>query len=236
MEDRPQEAGDRPQESVLPPEEPVEVEVSEPEKWYKGPLKWIIGAFLILIIVLWVVPHYSVKLDPGPTMMPSVEEVFSFSGNLSEIKYSLNADRAVLINPSDLTVKRTANKIASLSCESAEKICQAKAEYYFVRDSFDYISDPINIEYVERFEDFILNGGGDCESGTIVLANLMEAIGIDAQFVMVPGHAFLRIWLPDAAQRYKINDWIYLDWTCSTCEFGQLPLKYIDVEKTVLEV
>lgn len=225
---------DIPQESGIP-QEPVEVDVSEPKPWY-WMIKWAIGIFLILILILWVIPNYAIKLDPEPNYSPSVEEVFEFSGDLSNEKYSLSRDRGILIDPSDPVVKRTANKIASLSCDKGGDVCYAKALFYFVRDRFNYISDPIDIEYIERFEEFIMNGGGDCESGTIVLANLIEAVGVDAQFVMVPGHAFLRIWLPDAIPRYKMDDWIYLDWTCSNCEFGQLPMQYIDVEKRVLEV
>ncbi|MFC1801783.1 transglutaminase domain-containing protein [Nanoarchaeota archaeon] len=207
-----------------------------PEKWYKGPIKYILAVFLILLVVMWIVPEFAIKADPEPSMIPKPGDVFEFDGALSNKSYSLKEDYHELINAGDPVVKRTANKIASMSCESGEQVCQAKAMYYFVKRNFDYISDPIDLDYVERFEDFIISGGGDCESGTIVLANLMEAIGVDSEFVFTSNHAYLRIWLPEASNRYKQDDWIYLDWTCKGCNFGETSYKYADADKKFLDV
>jgi len=68
-------------------------------------------------------------------------------------------------------------------------------------------------------------GGGDCESGSIALANLLEAIGVSTEFVFIPQHALLRINLPEASKRYKIDGYVYLDWTCKNCKFGEVSLK-----------
>ena len=46
-------------------------ETIEPELWYKGPIKWILAVFLVLILVLMIVPRYAVKLDPEPRNIPS---------------------------------------------------------------------------------------------------------------------------------------------------------------------
>ena len=65
---------------------------------------------------------------------------------------------------------------------------------------------------------------GDCESGTILLASLLGAIGIDSEIVVIPNHALLKIKLDGASNRYKIDNYIYLDWTCNNCKFGEVSL------------
>jgi len=55
----------------------------------------------------------------------------------------------------------------------------------------------------------------------------MSAVGIESQLVLIPRHAYLRIKVEDASKRYERNGWIYLDWTCKNCEFGEIPLNNI---------
>ena len=204
----------------------------EHEPWYKGPIKIIVGLFLILILILWVVPHYGIKQNPEPSRIPELEEVFLYGGKPSNETFVLESqsDFRNFINPRNPTIKTTANRIVALACPQSNKICHAKALYYFIRDNFQYISDPVNFEYVERTEDFFLSGGGDCESGTLAMANLMESVGIRSELVLIPSHALLRIQLPESVSSYKREgDWVYLDWTCKNCRFGELP--YQDVNK-----
>jgi len=201
-----------------------------PEPWYKGPIKYILGVFLIFLIVLWVVPIYGVQLDPEPSNVPSLSDLGDFNAEMIE------SDEIVDYIVDDAKIKNAATYIAAQGCESGEKICQAKALFYFVRDEIDYVSDPIDKEYWESASTVLANGGGDCESGAILLANLLEAIGVNAQMVFVPGHAYLRIFLPDAARRYKQDGWVHLDWTCSNCEFGEISFTYRDVEKRFVDV
>jgi len=202
-----------------------------PEPWYKGPLKYITAGFLILLLVLWIVPHYSVKLDPEPSNIPSLSDLGEF-----EAEIIASTEIGDYIVKDDPTIKNTATFIAASSCES-NKVCQAKAIYYFVRDEIDYVADPLGEEYWESASTVLANGGGDCESGVILMASLMEANGVNTQVVFVPGHAFLRIFLPEALKRYKQGgDWVYLDWTCSNCEFGEVSYRYNDVEKRFVEV
>jgi len=114
--------------------------------------------------------------------------------------------------------------VVSLACEG-NQICQAKALYYFVRDNLQYVKDPVNFEYVEDPKTCLAVKTGDCESGTILLASLLGSIGINSEVVVIPRHALLKIKLDDASNRYKINNYIYLDWTCSNCRFGEVSLR-----------
>jgi transglutaminase-like putative cysteine protease len=200
----------------------------EQEPWHKGPIKWILAVFLLLILVMMVVPWYSVKLDPEPKNIPSIDE-FNFIINNVQAGSQTNSlnDAIENLDSSDPVIKQIATTIASSSC-SQSRICQAKALYYFVRDNIEYVSDPVAKEYIESPGELLQTKGGDCESGTLLLAALEESIGLDSEIVLIPGHAYLRIKLSEALNKYKIDrDWVYLDWTCNGCDFGELPVKNV---------
>lgn len=197
----------------------------EEESVWKGPIRYVLAIFLIFLMVLWVVPGFNLKLDPHPNPIPSREEVVPKDINITRQSINIGTVNELVkaVDPSDPMIKQTSDKIATISC-SGNQVCQAKAIYYFVRDNIDYVADPINFDYVEPAREVLATGGGDCESGTLLMAAMMESIGVNAEIVMVPQHAFLRIRLPDAKNKYKQKDgWIYLDWTCKDCEFGQVP-------------
>jgi len=211
----------------------TELEFEEKKPWYKGPIKYILAAFLVLIIIAMIVPHYAVTLDPEPQNIPALAQVLPLN---MEIPANTSQNYQELVKPSDPIIKQIADKIASQSCKES-KICQAKAIYYFTRDNINYVSDPIGTEYLEDPREVLATAAADCESGAILLASLQEAIGIDAQLVFIPGHAFVRIQLDKARAKYKQPDgYIYLDWACNTCEFGEIPYKNIKEEKQILEV
>ena len=170
-------------------------------RWF---LKLVLGIFLLILIVLFVVPYYGVKIDPEPERIISVEEA------LEGREYA-----------KDL-IKFVADKVVASACMSGNKVCHAKALFYFVRDNFRYVADPAGKEYIEKPEEFLLAGGGDCESGSLFLVALLESVGIKAEVVARGGHAFVRAYLPEVLKKYKKDGYVYLDWTCKQCGFGEL--------------
>lgn len=198
------------------------IEEIEQEPWYKGPIKYIMMVFLLLLIVLWYFPKESIRLDPEPSRIPSIEEVLPVGFELENRTIEGN-DLYAYIKPNDPVIKQIANKISTLACDG-NQVCQSKAIYYFVRDNIEYVADPLGLEYFEDPKELLITKGGDCESGTILLASLLGAIGLDYELVFIPRHVFLKIRLDKALKRYKIDDFVYLDWTCETCGFGELPL------------
>ncbi|MBU0629040.1 MAG: transglutaminase-like domain-containing protein [Nanoarchaeota archaeon] len=200
-------------------------DIIEKEPWHKGPIKYIIGIFLLLLIVLWYFPTESIKLDPEPFLIPSIDDVmpsdFKLDNETIEIKQ--NKDFYSYIKPYDPTIKQIANKIATIACDG-NQVCQSKAIYYFVRDNIEYVADPLGFEYVESPKEALYMKSSDCDGGTILLASLLGAIGVDYELVFIPSHVFLSIRLKSALKRYKIGEFVYLDWTCKDCKFGELPL------------
>ncbi len=199
------------------------LEQEPPEPWYKGPIKYIMMTFILLLIVMWYFPKESIKLDSEPARIPTIEEVLPPTFQLNN-QTTPTKNIQQHITPNDPIIKQIANKIATTSCDGSQ-VCQAKAIYYFVRDNIEYVADPLGTEYWEDPKELLTTKGGDCESGVILLSSLLGAIGIDYDLVFIPNHVFLKIRLDNALKRYKIDDYIYLDWTCKTCAFGEIPLK-----------
>ena len=199
----------------------------------RSPFVYILALFMILLLLLWIVPYYSVRLDPEPKNIPSKESILPANITVGERNTTLitRNEFLSLLNPNDQLIKQTASKVASQSC-SSEKICQAKAIFYFVRDNFDYVSDP-RTEYVESAREVLATGGSDCDGMAVLLANLEMAIGIETRFVFIPDHVYVQIKLDEAMKKYKTDDgWINLDATCSYCEFGEIPYQNIESKKS----
>lgn len=198
------------------------------------PIYTIISLFLALILVAWIIPSYVVQIDPMPKNIPSYEEV------VPEFEYVINENPAIshsdyldFLDPSNSLVKQIATKVATQSCESGSRVCQAKALFYFVRDEFDYVSE--SDEYIETAEEVLITGGSDCDGASVLLANLMQSIGIPAQFVFVPRHVYVQVYLEEALNKYKNDDgWINVDATCRHCDFGETPAKYKDFDKEIV--
>ena len=185
----------------------------------KTPLIYVIIPFLILLMILMIIPYYSIKLNPEPKNIPGLDiipeniELIDL-GNISYRNYNN------YLTPNDPVIKQLADKIVTSSCRE-NKICYAKALYYFVRDNFNYVSDPLAFEYVKTPRESLITKAGDCEDGSILLANLERAVGINTKFIFIPGHVYIQIYLPEAPKKYSKDGWINLDSTCKNCEFGE---------------
>ncbi len=188
-----------------------------------SPIKWILGAFLIFLMVAMAIPYYQISIDPPPSRIPTIAEV----SNIQEYDRveSNNIKDYVVI---DSEIKSVADKIVVIACDSNQKKCQARAMFGFVQQNFEYISDPSHIEYIKTAKESLVNGGGDCDDASVLLATLLEAVGIDARFVFVPGHVYV--------EAYINNKWYPMDSTCTGCVFGEIHWKYADDEKRLVVV
>ena len=108
-------------------EEPIE------ERWWKGPLIYILAIFLILLIVVMVIPTYTVKYDPYPRQILSVEAVFSGTSSQENFSMSKLSDIYNYIN-TGRDIKKVADKVSTAGCDN-NRVCNAKALFYFVRDN-----------------------------------------------------------------------------------------------------
>ncbi len=175
------------------------------------------GLFLALLVILMVVPYYSVRIDPEPQKVMPLSFEYNFGNNTTHLG---SVQESVLLGISP-QIRQSAISIISDACPASET-CYAKALFYYVRDNIQYVKDPER-EYVQIPEETML-GAGDCEDKAILLDTLMKSIGIRSRVVLIPGHAYNEIYLKGARSKYNQKDgWIALDPTCTGCEFGQLP-------------
>lgn len=195
-----------------------EHDIAEEEEDRKSPLVYIAALFIVFLLSAGLFPYYYLKADPEPSVIVEIDDL--------PLPAGLNASQdRTLLRPSDPYIKTIATRIATAGCDS-EKICQAKAQYYFVRDRFTYVSEYE--DYIETPEEMMLSRGGDCDDHAVLLANLLRAIGIYTEFVNVPRHLYVKAYLPDAPSKYTDKyGWIYLDPTCKSCDFGQIQSRYV---------
>lgn len=202
--------------------------VEEKESFWKGPLKWIIALFIVLIIASWTFANYAVKVDPEPTYIPTLVEVVG-KLQVENISHTVNGrnDFKLFIEPNDPELKRIASTVASLSCGSAQYVCQAKAIYYFVRNNIKYVPDP-KTDYIESPKETLLTGAADCDGMAVLLATLEKSIGAEARLAFIPNHVYVELKLKEGPGKYR--DWFPVDATCKTCRFGETPADTKDKE------
>lgn len=192
-----------------------------------GPLTvFFLSLFLVFILVMMIVPYYAIKTDPSPKDIPSLREVVPDWLESSPRNHTADSSLNLrsYMDPIDPAVKLVADRIAANSCPNND-ICYAKALFYFVRDSFQYVPDPNAYEYIKDPKESLMSQGGDCDDASVLLASLLESVGIDTRFVLIPGHVYVEAYLPDARKKYRgDDDMVALDATCASCEFGDVPL------------
>ena len=197
-------------------------ETKEEIKDTKKPIYFLIAMILIFSMILWIVPNYSVKIDPRPHYIPKYEEVIPNwlnSENLTDIEPKNHNDYLLLYRPNDPQIKYIADMIVQKSCEP-NHICHAKAIFEFLKQNFNYVNDPIIGDYVKDPIRIIETRSGDCEDASILLINLLGAVGIRTRLVFIPGHVYVQAYLPDAHKKYHTDGWVSLDLTCQPCNFG----------------
>jgi len=202
----------------------MEGEFQEEEEKRKSPAIYFIAVFLIMLIFVFAIPRWAIKIDKSPSKIPTlneIREIFQLSNDTQYKRYE-NVHSAIKTN--EPRVKAIANYIATESCDSYDKPCYAKALYIFVRDNIKYVNDPQSEEFVMSPEMTFTAGSGDCDDGAVLLYYMLNSIGIKTEFVFLRGHVMVKALIPEALKKYKRKDgYVYLDWTCKACNFGELP-------------
>ncbi|RMF05049.1 transglutaminase domain-containing protein [Candidatus Woesearchaeota archaeon] len=196
----------------------------------------ILAVILGALVVLMIIPAYSVKLDPQPEMkaiselivrtQAEIQEKALQNSNFSQI-HDQEKSIAYLASRVSAYTKRTADSIVSAACRKSaggkeNRVCHAKAIYYFVRDGMQYVGDPPD-EYYKSPEESMMTLTGDCDDHSILLSSLLRAVGIRTRLVAIPNHVYVEAYIPEALERYKTEDgWVSMDATCKNCGFGEI--------------
>jgi len=187
----------------------------------RSPYYALVALITAVALFLLSIQAYFYLIRPYPVNIPSLEEVGKFLGpELAEPFSSHRADevKRVIEEVRD-NIKQVANFIAARSCREADRVCQSKALFYFVRDEIRYVPDGRFHDQLENPLTVLKTGGADCEDTAVLLVALEKAIGNNVRLVFVPGHAYAQVSIPD----YRGEKWLNLEATCKTCQFGELP-------------
>ncbi len=187
----------------------------------RHPIYGVIALLAAVALFLLSLQGYFYIIHPQPVDIPNLEEVSVFIHEEVFEPFSSHRPEEVkeVITEVRDTIKKIANYIAVQSCRKADRVCQSRALFYFVRDNIDYVPDERFHDQLENPLTVLKTGGADCEDMAVLLIALQKAIGNEVRLVFVPGHAYAQIRIPD----YKGDNWINLEATCETCQFGELP-------------
>lgn len=208
------------------PFEPV-----EPKK--HSPFYRLIATLLAIGLILLSIRGYFYLMHPEPKVKLALSDIQTFLPSDLQKPFTSHQPDEVkeVILSINGTIKQIANKIAADSCRTADRVCQSKALFYFVRDQIQYVPD-------DRFHDALENplivlktGGADCEDMAVLLVALQKAIGNQARLVFVPGHAYAQVKIP----KYK-NKWLNMEATCKICSFNEVPTDTLLKQKQFFEI
>lgn len=75
-------------------------------------------------------------------------------------------------------------------CHPGDRTCALVRLYRYVQHDIGYLSDPAAREYIQSPQDTLAIGAVDCEDLSILLASLLENIGVPTYLVFTHSHAY----------------------------------------------
>lgn len=90
---------------------------------------------------------------------------------------------------SNLTLRSYANEVLR-QCKATSPEQKVNALYRNVVESYNYVSDPVNTEFIQTPFETMQIKGGDCEDLAILLVSLLENVGVKAYIVLTDTHAY----------------------------------------------
>lgn len=199
--------------------------INDPEKDSSRKPIAIIGILLLLVLVLSSIPVYFISVNPPPD-----REYISKFDLTSEERAAFNSENTsfdsineALSNVFPDKYRSIAVRLSTNACSSSSKLCYAKALFYYSQN-IRYINDPSAREYVQLPDETLTLLAGDCDDKSVLLASLLESIGIDADVGVTSNHAFVRAQLEDAPFWINRDSYVYLD-PSSYKEFGEISFR-----------
>jgi transglutaminase-like putative cysteine protease len=193
-----------------------------------------VASITAIALFLLSIQAYFYLIRPQPVDIPNLEDVKGFLGSELEEPFSSHRSDEVkrVVESARDEIKQVANFVSAKSCRWADRVCQSKALFYFVRDEIKYVPDERFHDQLENPLTVLKTGGADCEDTAVLLMALQKAIGNKVRLVFVPGHAYAQVSIPD----YRGEKWLNLEATCKDCQFGELPNNTAMQKKTYYEI
>ncbi len=142
--------------------------------------------FVLIMIILSVAFLFSNQILNMITMITT-----SFSDKSQAISSSLRSKPYVeAFSLNDESIRADAVQIIR-DCPKRDESCFINSIYEYVVNNYKYIPDPTRREFIQPYTYTKSIGGGDCEDLTVVLASLLENIGVKTYFVLTDTHGYL---------------------------------------------
>lgn len=100
----------------------------------------------------------------------------------------------------------------------------------FIQD-MDYVADPASAgqgDYPKYPVETLVDGGGDCEDTSILMASLLESIGYNVSLLLLPNHMAVGLEVNSTGIHWTVNNvtYYYLETTASGWDIGKVPNEF----------
>lgn len=97
--------------------------------------------------------------------------------------------------------------------------------------NMEYISDPSSAgqgEYPKYPAETLVDGGGDCEDTSILMASLLESMGYNVSLLLLPNHMAVGVEVNATGVHWTVNNvtYYYLETTTEGWEIGEVPKEF----------
>jgi hypothetical protein len=107
--------------------------------------------------------------------------------------------------------------------------------------NMDYVSDPSSVgqgEYPKYPVETLVDGGGDCEDTSFLMASLLESMGYNVSLILIPNHMAVGLDVEALGVHWTMNgeSYYYVETTMSGWEVGEVPSEFDYEDAEVLPI
>lgn len=133
------------------------------------------------------------------------------SGNVAGTRQTLRTMRAIV---SDYRSRVELIDLATsilLGVPEGNEVREIDAIYQYVRRAIRYVKDVLDVETLATPTETLMRGAGDCDDFVILIASLLESVGVPTRFVVAGyesnefEHVYLQAWASD------VGAWLDMD-------------------------
>ena len=164
-------------------------------------------------------------LSTLPSRLPSDHQRVNISTGITGTAQTIRKMKSLVTHGKrDFRIRKLAIKLVK-NCPHKDYSCFAQACYDYCTTQIRYVFDPNGVELLESPWKIVEAGGADCDSIVILLASLLESVGLACEFVTIKAdtnrpnefsHVYLECKIPK-------QGWVALDATMPENGFGWKP-------------
>lgn len=150
-------------------------------------------AFAMALIVIGLVSWYRIQEPVTPMVQPTPQARGAITVTpTSPVRASASRYQPYLdaIIPESDTLRALAYAKVK-QCPPGDRACIMTELYRFVQHDIGYLSDPVSREHIQSPQATLTIGAGDCEDLSILLASLLDNVGVPNYLAFTDDHAYV---------------------------------------------